>query len=189
MTDSLVKQTLQRILAVDWHYDPAHRGSHVQVMKEHFRRMVIWSQALELKPIVFMGDLGAAINPEVRAAGDTISQLRDHLLDRTWPGFVKLLEYALHWAAVNEATPLLRKYRSLPDPYEPVLVLYERGGAVRIDRKTGELLLSMTAEGPIIVLENWWKWKRRNPFIELDAAALDVADAQWDKRFSPGHDR
>ena len=167
MSEVEVDKTLARILAVDWQYDPSQQAVHVRLLKEHFRRVVEWTKALDAKPMFYMGDLAGFIDPEIRAAPEKVAALRSHLVDKTWPSFVRMLEYTLHWAALKD-TPEIESYRSLPDPFEPILVLYERGGTVTIDRKTGDYLLSMTGSGPVVAQQHWWRWNRRKPFIWLD---------------------
>ncbi len=178
MTTKAVDRMLEQILSIDWAYNPEHEGSHVLLLQEHFRRMVINTKRLNESNIFITGDLGDALNPQARAPEEHIQHLRQHLLNRTWPAFVHVLEYALHWA-VARYTPEAHVLKDHPDPYKPILVMYERGGTFAFDHKTDTYQLSMNFDGAAIPKQPWWKWNRRQPFIRLDGNALDEADMDW----------
>ncbi len=178
MSTKAADRILETILSVNWTYDPQHQGSHVLLLQEHFRRMVLNTKHLDESNIFITGDLGDAVNPQARAPESYVRQLREHLLERTWPSFVHVLEYALHWA-VARYTPEAAVLKDLPDPYKPILVMYERGGTFTFDHKTDTYQLSMNFEGPAVPKLPWWKWNRRQPFIRLDNIALEEADLDW----------
>lgn len=173
-----VDRTLELILSVDWAYNPEHEGSHVLLMQEHFRRMGINTKRFDSSNVFITGDLGASVNPDARAPEDYIKQLRAHLLDKTWPSFVHVLEYALHWSVARYTTEaeILKDH---PDPYKPILILYQRGGTFTFDHKRDAFQMSMNFEGPAIPRQPYWKWIRRQPYIRLDNIALDEADMEW----------
>lgn len=178
MTESGVERTLERILAVDWAYNIDHEGSHVLLLQEHFRRMVINTKKFNGNNIFSAGDLADAVNPAARAPQAYVTQLRQHLLGKTWPAFVRTLEYALHWA-VARYTPPAAALKDMPDPYKPVLILYERGGTFTYDHKREAYLVSMDNAGVMVNRQPWWKWNRRHPFVRLDESALEQADIDW----------
>lgn len=177
MTDAL-QQTLDRILAVDWAYNIDHEGSHLLLLQEHFRRMVINTKKLDPNRIFSIGDIAELIDPQARAPQESVKQLRDHLLNRTWPAFVRTLEYALHWS-VARYTDKGEVLKDQPDPFKPILIMYERGGTFTFDHKKEGYLVSMYNDGVIVNRQPYWKWNRRHPFIRLDENALNQADIDW----------
>lgn len=178
MSTQAADRMLEGILSVDWTYNPEHEGSHVLLLQEHFRRMVINTKRFNESNIFITGDLGDMVNPQARAPEEYIQRLRQHLMNRTWPGFVHVLEYALHWA-VARYTPEARFLKDHPDPYKPILMMYQRGGTFTFDHKTDTFQLSMNFHGAAIPKQPWWKWNRRQPFIRLDDSTLNEADMDW----------
>ena len=177
MTKAL-ERTLNLILSVDWEYDMEHEGSNALLLQEHFRRMVINTKKLNPNLIFSTGDLADLVNPQIRAPEEAIQQVRDHVLDKTWPAFVRTLEYALHWA-VARYTPPAEPLKSLPDPYKPILIMYERGGTFTFDHKKDAYLLSLDNSGVLVNKQAWQRWNQPKPFIRLDDGALDQADMDW----------
>lgn len=173
------EQLLDRIMMVDWEYNLEHEGSHALLLQEHFRRMVVNTTKFDRSHVFHTGDLADLVNPQVRAPQAMVTQLRGHLLSKTWPAFVRTLEYALHWAVVRYSKPA-EVLQGLPDPYKPIVVMYERGGTFTYDHKKEAYLLSMDNLGTMVNKQpNWYYWDRRQPFVRLDEKALAEADIEW----------
>ena len=173
------EQLLDRILMVDWEYDIEHEGSHALLLQEHLRRMVVNTTKSDRSRIFQTGDLSQLVNPNEGAPLDMVKQLKDHLLGKTWPAFIRTLEYALHWAVVRYTEPA-EKLQGLPDPYKPIIIMYERGGTFTFDHKKEAYLLSMDNLGAMVNRQpNWYYWDRRQPFVRLDEKALAEADIEW----------
>lgn len=175
---SALDRTLELILSLDWEYSLDHEGSNALLLQEHFRRMVLNTKKANPNNIFSTGDLGDMVNPQARAPQDYVQKLRLHLLGKTWPAFVHTLEYALHWS-VARYTPPAEPLKSLPDPYKPILLMYQRGGTFTFDHKKDAFLLSLDNSGVMVNKQPWWHWNLKKPFIRLDDAALDQADMDW----------
>jgi hypothetical protein len=123
-------ETLNRILQLDWQGgDPNKQPSQLALFSEFLRRMGVWCVALgwhDAHPIA--SDLPARLVPDVRATpvNATLMQQTLRTLGKTSVYERMLLTNVLNWAAVA-GFEAVQAY-DLPDPYEPVLWFYERGG-------------------------------------------------------------
>ncbi|MGK5637750.1 hypothetical protein ACSNOK_05430 [Streptomyces sp. URMC 126] len=81
-----------------------------------------------------------------------------------------LSRYAVHWAVVMENTR--RPVPSLPDPYEPLLTLWQRGGEFPVEHGRA------TFWPWRLPLEPREKYLSDKPFVSLESAALDALDAE-----------
>lgn len=127
MTSENAQQLLQRILATSLNKRPNKRWSHVALFKEYARRMALWAVRLKRASDWLFFDVAGALDPQWRADESLVSALHDFLDDKAYLGLMcDVYEWALHWAALRESQSF-----DLPDPYEPIILLYERGGNVR----------------------------------------------------------
>ncbi|MCI0714180.1 MAG: hypothetical protein L0154_28755 [Chloroflexi bacterium] len=165
-----------RITAVKWEYDASRRRSHEALFKEYLRRQVLWLNALELTDHFPWYDLPQLINEDVRASTDATNWVRKHITFQVMNATMILtgvLEAALHWAALDEAHALPF---DLPNPYEPMVILYERGGTFTIESMFGRFVAGYDALGPSLPRGPWRRWYSKQPFVELDSGVLDRLD-------------
>jgi hypothetical protein len=177
MTDDAVNLTLKRIISVNWQLDWARAPSHLRLVKEHFRRMALWAEALNCIEKWPFFDVAAHITPSLRAPEDKVEILGNYLKQLNVGHYMKAeCICALHWAAA-QGSPEVSNYL-LPPPYEPVLILYERGGTfhkedgflIRISDRLG------FSQGKLS------DYDRLSPALVLDADTLDQADIDWNNR-------
>lgn len=121
--------TLARLLAIDWDSPLAfdHRQSRARLMKEYLRRAALWARELDGgKPWPFF-DIAVLIAPDVQPSQGLADQL-EALIDECigWPAVQAICRAALRWAALLDSGHSIPV--GLPDPYEPLLVMFERGG-------------------------------------------------------------
>lgn len=179
MSTRAAEELLDRIMMVDWKYNLDHEGSHAMLLQEHFRRMVVNTTKFDRSRIFQTGDLANLVNPKASAPYAMVKQLKAHLLGKTWPAFIRTLEYALHWSVARYTEPA-EVLHGLPDPYKPIIKMYERGGTFTYDHKKEAYLLSMDNLGAMVTKQpNWYYWDRRQPFVRLDENALAEADIEW----------
>jgi hypothetical protein len=165
-----------RITDVKWEYDATRRRSHEALFKEFLRRQVMWLEALDLTDHFPWYDLPQLINEDIRANSDAANRVRQHItLQVLNPTMIitGVLEAALHWAALEEANAL--PY-DLPNPYEPMIMLYERGGTFTVEDMFGRFVIGYDAMGPSLPRGPWRRWYQEEPFVELDDAVLDRLD-------------
>ena len=101
-------------------------------------------------------DLDAQVDEELRANG-ALSHAR------------RLSQAALHWAALRDASPAASD--AFPDPYQPLLMLFERGGGFHMENGVADF------EFIRVPLKTWRDHYAVTPVVELDSKSLDHLDA------------
>jgi hypothetical protein len=120
---------LARLLVIDWNSPLAfdHRQSRARLMKEYLRRAALWATELDGgKPWPFF-DIAELIAPDVHPPQEMADQL-EAVIDEGigWPAVQTVCRAALRWAALLDFGHPIPPV--LPDPYEPLLLMFERGG-------------------------------------------------------------
>ncbi len=120
--DEAVDAMAERLGAIDWERRGDRTWSKAALLKEYFRRAARWAAAYDCNARSPFYDIAACVDPNVHVDQGVI----DDVLEKTSAGgrnIAQLVPFLLRWAALGVApTP------ELPDPYEPLLVLFERGG-------------------------------------------------------------
>jgi hypothetical protein len=169
-----VDRLIERILAIDWHVNFDRRWSHWDLAREHVRRLALWAVALHIEyPYPFLTDIAEVINPSIRVSPNRLELLKNHFIER-WTGGIgfwaqHIFVNALHWAAIENSEEVTR-FR-LPAPYEPLIVLYERGGDIRSEHGWFFISSGGMKFGEIS------KHASPTPVVELDQKTLDAIDA------------
>ncbi len=167
------ERTLNRLLAVDWtgaaSFD--HAPSRARLMREYLRRSAWWARALDAVAEWPFFDIAAHIAPEVQVPQHLAQQLEDLISARVgWPSVARACRAALHWAALTDAkTPL--KY-GLDDPYEPLVLLFERGGGFTTEHGFIDL------HGASIPRRTWQNHLVAEPIVAFTQSALDALDPE-----------
>ena len=172
---SSTEQTLERLLAIDWTnrdltYD--HVDSRGRLFVEYLRRMAVWVRELNENPSKPFVDLGSFVQPAVRADPSVIDRLEPISVYIHWPPVRQSVEAMLHWAAIKDHDGVPPQWRDLPDPYEPLLIMFERGGAFITEHGFVDIGLAM------IPLNGWRERADKPQKITLDPEALDAIDKQ-----------
>ncbi|MEP7288560.1 MAG: hypothetical protein ABI947_22640 [Chloroflexota bacterium] len=171
-----VESTLQRLLTVNWKADYARYKSHKALLHEYFRRTALWAKALVATaewPII---DLALHIDPSIRAEKAILDRWRQHLDHtendkRVPPEMEFILEAALHWASVEDKQ--LTGTFNLPQPYEPIILMYERGGFFYRSHE-GIDITAVTA----ISRRGWDAYDRDTPWGSIEVSELDKIDSR-----------
>lgn len=151
-----VDDPIERLGPVDWDVATIPSGarspSRVRLFLEYVRRMAWWADCYQVREKWPFFDLAACVNPDVRASDTDVEQLTS-VLDRT----------------VGKSYIIKA---DLPHPFEPLIIMYERGGG----------FMGSKAGGWEVDLNHIWHRKIENHFItepqvSLDPAALDALDA------------
>jgi hypothetical protein len=163
--------TLARLEAVDWKGDSGfdHRRSRVRLMAEYLRRAARWAQVLDAADEWPFFDIAARIDPSIHIPVDQAKDL-EALIYRGigWPSVETTTRAALRWAALLDAdTP---QPLGLEDPYEPLLVLFDRGGGWTIEAGF------IDVDGAAIRQQTWLDHLSTEPVTALDPATLDALD-------------
>jgi hypothetical protein len=178
-----VEQAIARIKAIDWNQDNSNTRqiSHIKLFREHVRRTVLWFRALDLD---FKGSGWPSVDIAARIDTSLIDEGRDEDRDEE---LIKLLGvsghgYAIryfpvcyvHWAMVQNRPEIMQI--ALPAPYEPVIMMFERG--CRFPKREFDLYNFWGGGIPLGRPESYYD---KAPYTDLDSAALDREDIEYEK--------
>lgn len=165
-----------RFAAVEWLDDELRAPSRAALMSEYLRRAALWAQALDNRRLWPFFDIAKLIDSSVRADAELVRAVGTDILKRGGNYLdQRSAEYALHFAALPSTG------RDLPDPFEPLLELYERGG--QFHQEAGLIYFSLMG----VKVGSMDDHLSPDPVAGVDTAAMDAADAVWRRRFErPG---
>ncbi|QYO63430.1 hypothetical protein [Leptolyngbya sp. 7M] len=152
-----------RILAIDWRRKTCTDSDfYIDLMAEYLRRSALWAKVLAPShPIRPFSDIAASVDPTIRADSDLVKALLDYLNQFPVNATEKrVCEQALHWAVIDNM-PQVKQF-ALPDPYEPLLVLFEQGGTFRTEHGW------IDVAGGGFQMRNWHDYAEKPPFVELN---------------------
>ncbi|MEU4564348.1 hypothetical protein AB0F72_38700 [Actinoplanes sp. NPDC023936] len=159
-----------RLNAVDWERRGDKAWSKAALVKEYFRRAARWSAAYECDARGPFFDIAACVDPTIRADQQVVDEVVEKIALGGGGWNVKqLTPFILHWAALR-ATPGIVWSPELEDPFEPLILLFERGGAFHTEN--GEVNL----EWKSVSMAGWRKRATDAPMPSLAPDALDQID-------------
>ncbi|MEU9006268.1 hypothetical protein ACFWBI_33420 [Streptomyces sp. NPDC059982] len=175
MPQSAAARRLERLRGVEWdmRWDLAFArvGSRRVLMWEYLRRAAVWASACGAEEAWPFYDVTAYLAPEFGLGREQEERLAGLLravpgeeLRRTCAGAVRLAE-------LGERAPAV--VAGLPDPYEPLVLFYERGGSFTRDCSGSflDLVGALYKPGPLR------GFLGARPVGPLGAAVLDALDA------------
>lgn len=125
------------MMAFTWQGDPDPRQM-VHLMREHLRRAARWARALGCEDAWPFFDIAAKVHPETRAPASEVTILEQRLRSLHLPSrVVHACIWALHWDQVKDL-PAVRRL-ALPDPFEPLLAMFELGGTFTTEHGWGDV--------------------------------------------------
>lgn len=143
-----------------------------KLLSEYLRRAALWARETggtkrwPLYDIAANADASVTVDPALDEALDTY--LGENI---GWPGTERACRYAVRFAALRE-TPGV-ELPDLPDPFEPLLLLWERGGEVVLDELGGAYF-----GAAYVGARTWAERVSEKPVVSLDPAVLDGIDTQ-----------
>ena len=174
-----------RILNIQWKINEEHRWSHLKLFLEHVRRIELWGRTLDWQhPPFLVADIPSRINPNVQSNSGYVEILENRLLkqrENHYPTVVefKVCLFALKWSTLEDHNEL--KGFNLPAPFEPMLILYERGGVVTREHGWTDITFQGLRSIPRYIYENLEK-----PIVQLDKDILDAIDEEGKAKEKPG---
>jgi hypothetical protein len=173
VTDTVAAERMvDRLLAVKWDDDAvdAHRRSRSRLTREFLRRTALWAQAVGAREGWPFSDLASALDPEVAVDPALLDRLRiDPEAGEPFPIRPEMGAAIVRWAALGDLPR--RRFPELDDPYEPLLALFERGGAYSLSHGFIEL---GSGSFPIRSLAERAELER----VPIDNATLDQLDRE-----------
>ncbi|WP_234327063.1 hypothetical protein [Streptomyces sp. NRRL WC-3742] len=172
---SLTDEMTERLVNIKWtnvEGRNAHVASRAMLMVEYLRRAALWAEVLGGPSKWPFFDIAGAVAPEVRIAPEVAEQLEDFLVANVGGiGTERACMAAVRWATLQD-TPGVQ-LPDLPDPFEPLLLVYERGGEVIADESR-----TFNFGGRSVRIKPWQEHLSAEPAISLDPAVLDALDQE-----------
>ncbi|ATZ25232.1 hypothetical protein SLAV_16910 [Streptomyces lavendulae subsp. lavendulae] len=175
---------VQRISSIDWRAAEEgfeHGTSSARLMREHLRRMAVWVRELQkaqpAAPFFDVAqsdrwpffDLARYVEPSARPDSEPAAALGAFLSEHaSSPLTGRTCRAALTWASLSPRS--LAGFDGLPDPFEPLLLVFERSGAFWIENGFIDFVASRVRLG------SWEDHVAAEPLLSLDGAALDAMD-------------
>jgi len=163
---------LDRLLAVQWDDEEgmfAHARSRAALMREYLRRMAYWADLLDADDVWPFFDVAARIGPNIRADETVVADLETYLWNNVgWPSIANTCRAAVNWAALRSRT---QTSFDLPAPFEPLLLMYERGGGFSIESDFIDL------NGAMVPLRRRSEYLLPEEVVDLQTEILDQLDS------------
>ncbi|WBP86507.1 hypothetical protein [Kitasatospora cathayae] len=169
---------MDRLAAIDWTYPVGHdvrAASRSRLMAEYLRRASLWAQVLGGPPRWPYFDIAGALAPEVRVDPEVAERLEEYIEKHV--EFVSaefVCRAAVRWATLRD-TPGVQ-LPDLPDPFEPLILMYERGGEVLYDDSW-----AFNFGGRAVRITPWRDHLSAEPATALDLATLDSLDHEYER--------
>ncbi|WP_189038619.1 hypothetical protein [Streptomyces daqingensis] len=163
---------LERLRAVGWRDDSEafdHANSRALLMREYLRRAALWAQAYGAEGVWPFFDIAEHVDSSVETPAEVAAELEE-LMSGLAPASLKAsCRAAVRWAALRDAHR--EPPSGLPDPYEPLLLFYERGGGWFLEEY-------LDLNGVMIRLGNVQSNASATPFLVSTPTTLDALDAE-----------
>ncbi len=144
-----------------------HEASRTLLMREFLRRTALWVHFLGGTERWPFFNIAERIDPSVRADPGLIERLNE-FTEENIPEFIarRMCRAAVHWAELQDSTQV--RLPDLPDPYEPLVVLYERAvcSSSRTEWPTSRCDVyrsapgTLTSHGHLSCRWTHWSWTR-----------------------------
>ncbi|MFI8459440.1 hypothetical protein [Kitasatospora sp. NPDC085464] len=163
---------VERLKRIHWtaHKEALEKSfSRAALMKEYMRRTALWLDVYGDTKYWPIFDLAAVVAPDVRADPAVVAEVEEFVdaASSRWYA-VETSVAAVHWAALSDAPGL--NLPPLPDPFEPLIRVYERGGLFSFANGFVDFDTSM------VPCRDWRSHLSTTPVVELDDASLDAFD-------------
>ncbi|MEU2675208.1 hypothetical protein ABZ622_41820 [Streptomyces sp. NPDC007164] len=173
MSTELPRTVLERLRSVDWYGDrdlaDSHSRSRALLMREYLRRAALWAQAYGAREEWPFFDVTEFVDPAFRLDPEVESELEDYLAHNVGtPSTARTCRGAVRWAALRAWSKAALP--ELPDPYEPLLLMYGRGGGYSIEE-------FIDLYGVMIPYGNFESNLNAEPFPTPAPSTLDALDA------------
>jgi hypothetical protein len=129
-----VKKTVNELIEIDWSENFDGQRSHIALMNEFLRRSALWAVNLDIKEKWPFFDIAFYINSAIRADPLECERLDAYLKKYDLSQVMrKCMINHLHWLETYEQMIENNDISHLPPPYEPIIVMFKRGGYFWLD--------------------------------------------------------
>ncbi|MEU8516845.1 hypothetical protein AB0C76_35445 [Kitasatospora sp. NPDC048722] len=170
LTTPRARAAVERLTTIDWRDEDTaftHAASRSRLFREHLRRSALWTQAYEPAgdwPVV---DLAASVDPTAQVDAELAARLDAFLEANVADVRAKALcRAALRWATLLDTSAA--RLPELDDPFEPLLLMLERGGwcGLVIENGVADFAVARVPFG------TWQDHLSTEPVVQLDSSAL-----------------
>ncbi|WP_231905072.1 MULTISPECIES: hypothetical protein [Streptomycetaceae] len=175
MSGNCAETILKRLFAIKWSNMEGfnrHEASRTALMAEYLRRAATWANELGGADRWPFFDIAGRVAPAVRADPDQADRL-ERYLEENVGGFSteNACRWALRWATLRDVQG--DHLPRLADPFEPLILMYERGGEIVPDETR-----SFNFGTRVVRALTWQEHLSPDPIVSLDPATLDALDAE-----------
>ncbi|MFF3993609.1 hypothetical protein ACFYX8_09900 [Streptomyces cyaneofuscatus] len=166
-----------RLGAIDWDDDGAafrHAHSRALLMREYLRRAALWAKAYGAEESWPFFDIAEYVDADITTPPKVAEELEQLLKDLAPASLRTTCRAAVRWSALRDAHRDLPA--DLPDPYEPLLLMYERGGGYYLEEY-------LDLNGVMIPLRDMESNISAAPFVTLAPTTLDALDAEGEMTY------
>lgn len=181
MSLNKIDQAKKRINSINWKYnDPHKEGSHMLLFKEFLRRAALLAELFEILDVPGTGwpmlNYATYFDSSLELEDEEIDALAEELHVGGFPFWYssRVCIYFIHWIIIQDRPEVVAV--NIPNPYEPLLTLYERGGTFQRD-KDGTWEFSFTA----FFIGSSSSHVSSIPVIELDETSLENVEKEFER--------
>ncbi|MGW9303881.1 hypothetical protein ACWHA3_24075 [Streptomyces cyaneofuscatus] len=177
MSDKPSRTVSDRLQAIDWTDDAIafrHVHSRALLMREYLRRAALWAQAYGAEEAWPFFDIAEYVDADTTTPPEVADELEQLLKDLAPASLRTTCRAAVRWSALREVHRDLPA--NLPDPYEPLLLMYERGGGYYLEEY-------LDLNGVMIPLRDMESNASSAPFVTLAPTTLDALDAEGEATY------
>lgn len=173
---SLALTVAHRVQKVEWTAtDYRHTRSRVLLMKEFLRRSALWAKELDLGDHWPFIDVARALRGSDTAPVALLNEVRATLELKMVGGCASEMALAaMNLAAMRDDNVTLP---DLPDLYEPLLVMFERGGGFSVH---GSGMVDVYHAG--VAIRTLGFHAAKSMIAPLDSFSLDTIDVEFEIR-------
>ena len=167
--EEAVQAMAARLCAIDYERRGDKAWSKAALLREYFRRAARWADAYQCDTRTPFFDIAQCVHPTIRADQAVVDAVLQAVKSGTRNGITRVAPFFLHWAALR-ATPAVLLPPGLEDPFEPLILLFERGGGFHTEH--GEVNLEYLAAP----MRGWRERIDAPPLPSFAPEALDEID-------------
>ncbi|GGN18910.1 hypothetical protein FHR83_004010 [Actinoplanes campanulatus] len=165
-----VRAMADRLGAIDWERHGHRCWSKSVLLKEYFRRAAQWAAAYRCDSPVPFFDIALCVDSRVRIDQHVLDGVIEKIAaGRGGLNVKQVTPFILRWAALR-ATPGIDLPTHLEDPFEPLILLFERDGGFHTEN--GEVDLEYRS----VPMRGWRKRADSPPMPSFAPDALDEID-------------
>ncbi|MER7771788.1 hypothetical protein [Kitasatospora sp. NPDC096140] len=164
---------MERLAGIKWtnmEGHNAHAISMSRLMVEYLRRASLWAEVLGGPPKWPIFDIAGALAPEIQVDPVVAERLEDFLIAHVGGiSTENACRAAVRWATLRDTAGI--QLPDLPEPFEPLIVMYERGGELVPDESW-----AFNFGIRRVQIKPWREHLSAEPAVALDPATLDALD-------------